>query len=430
MRPALLLLLSVLWGAVACATVEASDQPLPRVRSDPRYDALFPYYVELCAVSQIRANFAEHGGTPGHAAMYVKGACRDPSTEFPTLKVCDAGVDLADPEAGSGVSVNKMFSNVNWMAIPGKRLFYFGNLQPDEVLDVDRGVATLYEAEAAGIFSGVEIHGSYRPPPDDEKALLYLAAAETLGTDFALTFGRTVFCSRLPLDRRGLEDLIGYLNGLNREYALGEASYNWSGYNDNCSHTLHNALAAAGVWKPKSVGSYKLRQLVNLSVPANEFADLALLTTSFPIDDFDRIHGDRVLRESLLERGWLPTRHGALMKLLPVHQENELYDTRTRIFMLQHPLRRSKGREVGELFRDPRNTDLEANLIHFEKLYARILEERPADRRKLPEGDERRKIRAAYYDYVEAQLEDVRAKLERLRGMPHRPPDPEFPPAP
>jgi hypothetical protein len=75
---------------------------------------------------------------------------------------------------------------------------------------------------------------------------------------------------------------------------------------------------------------------------------------------------------------------------------------------------------VGELFRDPRNTELETNLLHFERLYARILEERPAERRKLPGGDERREARAAYYDYVEAQLEDVRAKLERLREMPRR----------
>ena len=36
-----------------------------------RYDALFPYYVELCAVSQIRANFTEHGGSPGQDSGHV-----------------------------------------------------------------------------------------------------------------------------------------------------------------------------------------------------------------------------------------------------------------------------------------------------------------------------------------------------------------------
>jgi hypothetical protein len=48
--------------------------------ADPAYDALFPYSVELCAVSQIRARFTCHGGSPGHATMYLKGVCKDPAT--------------------------------------------------------------------------------------------------------------------------------------------------------------------------------------------------------------------------------------------------------------------------------------------------------------------------------------------------------------
>ena len=62
---------------------------------------------------------------------------------------------------------------------------------------------------------------------------------------------------------------MDFLNGLNDEYASGKADYEWSGYADNCVHTLHNALAAAGVWKPKSVRATRLRQLSDLAVPAN-----------------------------------------------------------------------------------------------------------------------------------------------------------------
>ena len=408
---------AVLLLAAACATVRTHEGPVPEVRIDARYDALFPYYIELCAVSQIRPHFARHGGSPGHAAMYVKGACRDSSTEFPTLAVCGPEVDLTDPESGSGVSVNKMFRNVNWIATPGKRLFYFGNLEPERVLDVENGLAAIRAAEAAGVFAGVDIHGEYKPPEGDEEALLYLAAAETLGTDFALNFGRTVFCSRLPLERRQLEDVIGYLNDLNRDYARGGRDYAWSGYNDNCSHTLHNALAAAGAWKRKSIASYRFGQLANLSVPANEFADLALLSTSFPIEDFDRILADPVLRRTLARRSWLPVRHGAMLKLIPVHQNNELYETDTAIFMLTHPFRRGKSVSVGDLFDDPRNTDLEANLLHFEQLYGRILAQRPPDWRADSEDSADRRSRAHYYRYIEAQLADVKKKRARLRAM-------------
>ena len=192
-------------------------------------------------------------------------------------------------------------------------------------------MAAIYDAEAAGVFEGVDIHGAYKPPPGDEEARLYLAAAETLGTDFALNFGRTIFCLRLPLERRQLEDVIEYLNDLNRDYARGGYDYNWRGYNDNCSHTLHNSLAAAGVWPYKSIASYRLGQLANLSVPANEFAELALLTTSFPIDDFERILDDPVLRRFLYSQGWFAGSRFWLRCLLSPTKLPEVYSALARL---------------------------------------------------------------------------------------------------
>ena len=403
--------------ASACATVTMHEQ-LPRIGKDSRYDALFPYYVELCALSQIRANFAPHGGSPGHAAMYIKGACRDDSTEFPTLKVCDPEVDLADPEAGTGVSVNRFLRNVNWMAVPGKALFYYGNLEPEEMLNVEAGLAAIDAADRAGVFRGLEIHDP--PAPDDEEAMLYLAASETLGTDFALTFGRTMYCARLPLGRRQLVDIIDYLNDLNRDYALGGRDYRWSGYSDNCAHTLRNSLAAAGIWAPKSVATYRLGQLANLSVPANEVADLALLITEFPIDDIGKIVGDDIQRRTLARRNWLPRRHGAMVKLIPVHQRNELYETDVAIFMLRNPLRRGKSRKVGALYSLPRNTDLEANLLYYKQLYADILADRPEDWQALPGDTAKHRARSHYYQYIEAQLADVNEKIAKLRTLPAR----------
>ena len=65
----------------------------------------------------------------------------------------------------------------------------------------------------------------------------------------------------------------------NREYAEGEADYNWSVWADNCVHTLRNALAAANIWSPLSVRAVKFLQMFNLAVPANEFVNLAELGT-------------------------------------------------------------------------------------------------------------------------------------------------------
>ena len=92
-----------------------------------------------------------------------------------------------------------------------------------------------------------------------------------------------------------LEKVVGYLNSLNEDYADGETEYNWSGLSDNCSHTLHNALAAAGVWDHKSINSFKLKQIFNLSIPANEFMDLAILTSTFPVDDPGKIYSNKAM---------------------------------------------------------------------------------------------------------------------------------------
>jgi hypothetical protein len=82
-----------------------------------------------------------------------------------------------------------------------------------------------------------------------------------------------------------LDPIIAFLNDKNREYAEGEADYNWSAWADNCSHAMRNALAAANIWSPLSVRAVKFRQIFNLAIPANEFVNLAELITQGDIDD-------------------------------------------------------------------------------------------------------------------------------------------------
>jgi hypothetical protein len=54
---------------------------------DARYETLFPYYVELCSVSQFRPVDRRGGGSPGYAVMYLKGARQDqPDGAFEQLR--------------------------------------------------------------------------------------------------------------------------------------------------------------------------------------------------------------------------------------------------------------------------------------------------------------------------------------------------------
>ena len=123
---------------------------------DARYEQLFPYYVELCAVSQLRprAEDLPSGGSPGHAAMYLKGACLDTDAPYPRLRRCARNeTDPDDPEHGAGISVNRWLRNVNWVAVSGPPYVLRGRLEPGELVTQARARADrATRPSTAGIF--------------------------------------------------------------------------------------------------------------------------------------------------------------------------------------------------------------------------------------------------------------------------------------
>lgn len=416
-----LVLCSVLLSAALLFSAGCSPpiyrDTIPSILPTPSYDRLYPYYIELTAVSQIRATFAKYGGSPGHAVMFLKGACIDEKVPYPRLEFCDpAQVDLADPDVGTGVSVNKLLKNANWIAVPGRQLFIYGNLKPGEVLDKERALRGIEDAVDAGIFEGLEIHEEYEVPEDDLDAVIKLLATETLGTDFALTYGRSVISAKMPLKKDQLQDVMDYLNGLNEKYYNGEAPYNWSGVSDNCVHLLRNALAAADVWAPKPANLVKLMQIFNLAVPSNEFGNLAFRGNTFNVEDWWTVYSDKSMRRSLIERNWLPTRHGALITFVPAHEPNELWDTGRSILVLDVPLFGTKRKRIRKMYEDPRYTEVRANLRWWSDRYGAILKKRPENWR-VTGDDPRMEFRRKYYEYIEAQLAEVdRLLIEAGKG--------------
>jgi len=329
--------------------------------------------------------------------------------------------ELNDPEHGAGVSVGRWFRNVNWVAVPGYSLFYQGNLATGERLTQAHFDATLHDVIDKGVYKGVDFHDS--PRGSAAASVENFIANEGIGTDLALQFARSVFCARIPVTEKMLNEVIAFLNDKNREYAEGDADYNWSVWADNCVHTLRNALAAANIWSPLSVRTVKVLQLFNLAVPANEFVNLAELGTEGNIADYQQIQEDGPQRDALYEFGWLPTRHGALLKTLPVHEPNDLYDTRFRLFTLQSPLRMSKTEHAIELLSDNRFVDLDANLRYFREKYDAILSSRDESRDRLASvrGTPYRRIERLHYDYVKkqrAEVEFMLNKLSTLNGSP------------
>jgi hypothetical protein len=377
-------------------------------RPDPVYEELFPHYAELCAVSQFRRLDGIIGGVPGHAVMYLKGACRDADAPYPRLRMCSQPSRASHPEHGVGISVNRWFRNVNWMAVPGKPLFFFGDLTPTDRLDEAHRQATLRKAVALDLYRGIEFH--QYPAEGAERSLSYFVGRHSLGSDFALNFSRTLFCSRVPVTEEMMRRIVGFLNDLNREYAEGRAEYNWSGYQDNCVHLVRNSLAAASVWRPKPVGEIRWKQIFRIPIPANEFAELAERTTEFPIEDPDAVRRDAAARQALGAYDWLPARPGALVETLHAHRDNVLYDTDFRLFAFPSLLHRGAYARSQELMDDARYVELHANLLHFRTRYERIL----ADRERVEPGLADGAFAGRYYAYVERELREVERRLTAL----------------
>jgi hypothetical protein len=395
-----------------------ADRIIVERRPDPVYEQLFPYYVELCATSQFRSKLKGEGGVAGHAVMYIKGACKDEQASFPQLRECHVtATDLHDPEHGAGVSVGRWFQNVNWVAVPGYDLFHQGDLRFGEPLTQAHFDATVRDVIKKGVYKGVQFHPS--PSVGADPNLEDFIAQEGIGTDLALQFARSVFCARVPITETMLREIIAFLNDKNQEYFKGEADYNWNVWADNCAHTLRNALAAANIWSPLSVQVVKLRQIFNLAIPANEFVNLAEIATKGNIEDYREVQRDGPQRDAFHEFHWLPTRHGALLKTLPVHEPNELYDMTFRLFTLQSPFRMGKTQRAIDLLSDERFVNLDSNLRYFHEKYDTILANHNEGRDMLASvrGTPYRRVERLYYDYIRAQRAEVEGMLDRLSSL-------------
>ena len=140
------------------------------------------------------------------------------------------------------------------------------------------------------------------------------------------------------------------------------------------------------------------------------------LGTEGNVDDYREIQQDGPARDALHEFHWLPTRHGALLKTLPVHEPNALYDTAFRLFTLQSPFRMGKTQRAIDLLSDERFVKLDANLHYFDEKYASILASHDERRDMLASvrGTPYRRVQRLYYEYIRSQRAEVKSMLGRL----------------
>jgi hypothetical protein len=368
-----LLAASVALALSACANLE----PPPRLEpAEAEYTALYPYYVEACAVSQIKKKpgFGAdiRGGPGGHAVVYLNGVCREADSAT-TIGLCDG-----DPKPGRGVglSVNAHYKNANWVATEGRDFFFRGGLGVRERLTRLAYRRAQEAARAQGIFTGVEFHQEVFDDKPADMSREDWKYEVSIGTDYAIEFARHRYCARVPLDRERMSKVVDYLNALNEPYRSGRKIFEWNVLQDNCSHMIHNALSAVGVWDEWEANRPVIVAAFDFPVPRNEFVNLVRRTNDLPLDDLASLYDDSALRRAVLEQGVIPTSPGALAESTSVIRENDVYDTDLALIFYDEPLLARYENWSNEIFKNPRYFDLRANLFHFSDVYARMYSER------------------------------------------------------
>jgi hypothetical protein len=405
-----------------CASAPLVEPPPPTASDAQIYAGLYPTYAEICAASQLgkKSGFGAEisSGIGGHAVLYLNGVCRRREVDYPVLAMCDEIGDHAD---GVGLSVNAHYRNAEWVATEGRSFFFNGDLKPGQPLTKDGYRRIQDEALAKGIYKAVTFHDEVY----DDMAPGFTQATYqyemSVATDYALTFGRNLYCARVPLDRAQMQIIVKYLNDQNAPYRAGEI-FDWNLFEHNCAHLNHNALAAAGVWDEWETDRFFLISMFDFPVPKNEFVNLMRRTNDVPIDDPVALYRDRAARRLLLEHGRLPTEPGALADLGVIPRQNEVYDPDSRIIFYDEAITGSYDEHFREILSQPRYFRLRDNLAYFAGLYKKI----EAGRRPVEDylaghhgwdADKQadfHRFYAAYFAYIDRESKTVAQDLAKL----------------
>ena len=374
---------------------------------EQRYAALFPYYVEFCAVSEIRKRpgspvDVEGGGPGGHSVLYLNGVCKDHGSDYPVIAVCNGA---PSPDQGVGISVNAHYRNANWTATEGRNFFLHGDLVPGEALTEKAYARTQAAAKRQGVLNGIVFYDdAMKNKPASISARDYMYEM-SVATDYAIAFGRDRYCARVPIDRRRMQGVVTYLNSVNAPYRSGEREFHWDVLRDNCAHLTHNVLATVGVWRHWPTERPLLIAAFDFPVPKNEFVNLMRRTNDLPIEHPNTIMDNDELRDALLNQDWIATRPGGLAEAERAVPVNALYDTNLRLIFYDEEVFGHYQQRFEQEFHEPRYMNLSANFKYFASKYSEILAQRPKN------SDQN----AAFYDHIVREQKWLQSLQARLR---------------
>lgn len=326
------------------------------------YEDHFPTYFEYCTGTQWKLQNGEEGGSPGHGFAYIHGLCKDYRADYPRVIPCSevsAELRLKYPHQGVGISLDKNFTNVMWVAVPGRDFMINGNQSPKAIsmADINEQVEKVTELK---IFEGVKSKAdSLTNLTYGSSEYLSAIALETVGTDHAVNWARELHCVKIPAPKETLPKVAEYLNKSNEQYR-GDQEYVWSKLSNNCVHISVNASHAMGINKSIKTDQKHIKMLSNMALPSNGFmmyADLSVL---------GKTPSNRLLSKVIPEKGFYPAQVGSIMEVHKAFPTGEYFNTdKLKVLTaprLKKPLKLlATPRKYEAKYMTPQNSDLKAN---------------------------------------------------------------------
>lgn len=341
------------------------------------YEDHFPTYFEYCTGTQWKLKSGDVGGTPGHGFTYIHGLCKDYRSAYPQVVPCDEvspEIRKKYPHAGVGISLDKNFTNVMWIAVPGKGLMYNGNKERKAITnaDVDEQVDTITKLKVFDqVISKSEKLTDYTPGTPE---YLRAVAKDTMGTDHAANWARKLHCVSIPFPKDKLSSVAKFLNDSNNQYKNGP-DYVWSKFSNNCVHLSINQSHALGLSKSIKLDQKYLKMLFNMALPANGFMMYADTTV------LKRAPSKRKLKKLIDSKNFSEVQVGSMLSVHDAYPTGDFFIT-DDLTVLTAPrvLKPWKllytPQKYEQKYMTPENTELKANaelwLERYEELYSKL----------------------------------------------------------
>ncbi len=346
------------------------------------YEAHFPTYFEYCTGTQWKLQNGEVGGSPGHGFTYIHGLCKDYRSSYPQVIPCSevsAELKAKYPHEGVGISLDKNFSNVMWIAVPGRDFMLNGNVERKAINEADVAVHVATINKLKIFDSVISKSDKLKDLTPGTPAYLDAIARDTLGTDHAVNWARELHCVKIPATSDSLKEVTTFLNNSNNQYKTGPG-YEWSKLSNNCVHLSVNQSHAMGISKELKLDQKHIKMVMNMALPANGFlmyADLAVLA---------KMPSNKLLSKVLPEKGFYQAQVGSIMEAHEAYPSGEVFKT-DELSVLTAPrlLKPFKllatPRKYEKKYMTPANSELKANAEMWIERYEALIDDLKASQK-------------------------------------------------